>query len=88
MGVSFSLPAPLFFFPSLSEQEQRRVSHTGVGRAGKRLGVGRTAVRNGSNLFQGCDKSPGLELRQFRSPSWSSAAFSIAACLFSLIILN
>lgn len=25
-------------------------------------------MRNGSNLFQGCDKSPRLELQQFYSP--------------------
>lgn len=86
--ISLQLPSSLLR-TGAAAQEQQLSFHTGAGPlAPELLGAGCVALRNGSNLFEGCDKSPGVELQQLCSPSCSSVAFPIAACLFSLLVLK
>lgn len=76
----FILSLCISFFCSL-----RTETFSGVRLARDFLGPGCEAVKNGSDLFLGCDKSPRLELQQFWSLGWSSRVLPIAACLFSLL---
>lgn len=88
-GAFHFIPLHLLFLPSQNRNSSTSFTRVPLGPCAREfLGAGCVAMRNGSNLFQGHDKSPRLELQQFCSLSSSSVVFPIAVCLFALLILK